>query len=114
MYNANVCKKLYPFVLTDLIQFYPKNTEKTLSVFNCVHLFLQYLGKTHNLWHRAVLMLEVMAFENGLSTQLIKTKPTVSEYEFEPTQSPQQVILMVPVKLIPFTLPRNWNMRNSI
>ena len=36
-------------------------------------------------------MLETMAFENGLSTQLIKAKPTISEYEFEPTQSPQQV-----------------------
>ena len=46
-------------------------------------------------------MLEVMAFENGLSTQLIKTKPTVSEYEFEPTQSPQQV-LVLSLRMMPF------------
>ncbi len=51
----------------------------------------QYLGKTHNLWHRSVLMLETLAFENGLSTQLVKAKPTLSEYEFEPKEAPQQV-----------------------
>lgn len=36
-------------------------------------------------------MLEQMAFDNGLSTQLIKTKPVISEYDFEPSSSPQQV-----------------------
>ena len=33
----------------------------------------QYLGKSHNLWHKACLMLEQMAFDNGLSTQLVRT-----------------------------------------
>ena len=36
-------------------------------------------------------MLEQMAFQNGLSTQLVRTKPVTSEYEFEPVTSPQQV-----------------------
>ncbi|KAI0213609.1 Transformation/transcription domain-associated protein [Lamellibrachia satsuma] len=54
---------------------------------------LKYLGKTHNLWHRAALMLEQMAFQNGLSTQLVRTKPVTSEYEFEPVTSPQQETL---------------------
>ena len=35
-------------------------------------------------------MLEQLAFDNGLSTQLVKAKPVVSEYEFEPVSSPQQ------------------------
>ena len=66
---------------------------------------LQYLGKTHNLWHKAALMLEQMAFDNGLSSQLVRTKPLVNaaaaEYDFEPStsgggsgaQSPQQQTL---------------------
>ena len=36
-------------------------------------------------------MLEQLAFENGLSTQLTKVRPSTSEYEFEPSQAPQQV-----------------------
>ncbi|CAH1788418.1 unnamed protein product [Owenia fusiformis] len=52
---------------------------------------LKYLGRTHNLWHRACLMLEQSAIENGLGT-LSKPKPG-SEYEFEPVQSPQQETL---------------------
>ena len=63
----------------------------TVPIRPCV---LKYLGKTHNLWHRAVLVLEQMAFENGLSTQLIRPRPAITEYEFEPTtSSPQQETL---------------------
>ena len=65
-------------------------------IYCCIHLYVyyvvQYLGKTHNLWHRACLILEQMAFDNGLSTQLIRSKPGSNEYEFEPVTSPQQVI----------------------
>ncbi|KAL3832377.1 hypothetical protein ACJMK2_024027 [Sinanodonta woodiana] len=52
---------------------------------------LKYLGRTHNLWYRACLLLEQMAFENGPTVPL-KSRP-VSEYEFEPTTSPQQETL---------------------
>jgi hypothetical protein len=41
------------------------------------------------MWHRACLQLEQMAFDGGTSL-LIKSRP-VSEYEFEPVTSPQQV-----------------------
>jgi hypothetical protein len=41
------------------------------------------------MWHRACLQLEQMAFNGGTSL-LIKSRP-VSEYEFEPATSPQQV-----------------------
>ncbi|ESP00831.1 hypothetical protein LOTGIDRAFT_140419, partial [Lottia gigantea] len=58
----------------------------TISIRPCV---LKYLGKTHNLWHRACLQLEQMTIENGPLTQ-IKTRP-VSEYEFEPTSNQHQV-----------------------
>ena len=52
------------------------------------------------MWHRAALMLEQMAFDNGLSTQLIRPKPAASEYEFEPVTSPQQVCAVhVTIKL---------------
>ena len=62
-----------------------------VNIFDMHFAYFQYLGKTHNLWHRAVLMLEQMAFDNGLSTQLVRPKPAASEYEFEPVTSPQQV-----------------------
>ncbi|XP_060086157.1 transformation/transcription domain-associated protein-like [Ylistrum balloti] len=52
---------------------------------------LKYLGRTHNLWHRACLQLEQIAFENGPAVQ-VKNRP-VSEYEFEPVTSPQQETL---------------------
>ncbi|XP_033761645.1 transformation/transcription domain-associated protein-like [Pecten maximus] len=52
---------------------------------------LKYLGRTHNLWHRACLQLEQIAFENSPSLQ-VKNRP-VSEYEFEPVTSPQQETL---------------------
>ena len=38
-----------------------KGTCATFASFHC----LQYLGKTHNAWHRAVLMLEERALANG-------------------------------------------------
>ncbi|XP_064648217.1 transformation/transcription domain-associated protein-like isoform X2 [Lineus longissimus] len=59
-----------------------------ISVRPCV---LKYLGKTHNLWHRATLLLEQLAFENQPQTPF-KPKPG-SEYEFEPANSPQQETL---------------------
>ena len=51
---------------------------------------MQYLGKTHNVWHRAALVLEQMAVDNGVTSQFLKAKPPVSEYEFEPVNSPSQ------------------------
>ena len=67
--------------------------DRYLSVFDD-----QYLGKTHNLWHRASLQLEQMAFDNGLSQQLMRPKPggggglgPGSEYDFEPTNTAQLV-----------------------
>ncbi|KAJ8314001.1 hypothetical protein KUTeg_008562 [Tegillarca granosa] len=54
-------------------------------------IVLKYLGKTHNLWHRACLQLEQMAFENSPSAP-VKNRPG-SEYEFEPVTSPQQETL---------------------
>ena len=39
-------------------------------------------------------MLEQMAFDNGLSTQLVRPKPVAAqEYDFEPVHSPQQETL---------------------
>ena len=39
-------------------------------------------------------MLEQMAFDNGLSTQLVRPKPQAAqEYDFEPVHSPQQETL---------------------
>ncbi|XP_074658755.1 transformation/transcription domain-associated protein-like [Tubulanus polymorphus] len=52
---------------------------------------LKYLAKSHNLWHRGTLLLEQMALESMPQTH-IKPKP-VSEYEFEPANSPQQETL---------------------
>lgn len=47
------------------------------------------MGRSHNLWHRACLMLEQMAFENGPTT-VVKNRPG-SEFEFEPVTNPHQV-----------------------
>lgn len=52
-----------------------------------VFAVFQYLGKTHNVWHRSTLVLEQMVVDNGVTSQFIKAKPTVSEYEFEPSSS---------------------------
>ncbi|XP_065923524.1 transformation/transcription domain-associated protein isoform X7 [Magallana gigas] len=52
---------------------------------------LKYLGKTHNLWHRACLLLEQLAFDTN-AQQALKNRPG-SEYEFEPNQSSQQETL---------------------
>lgn len=52
---------------------------------------LRYLGRSHNLWHRACLMLEQMAFENGPTT-VVKNRPG-SEFEFEPVTNPHQETL---------------------
>ncbi|KAK6165821.1 hypothetical protein SNE40_022660 [Patella caerulea] len=52
---------------------------------------LKYLGKTHNLWHRACLQLEQMTIDNGPLAQ-IKNRP-VSEYEFEPASNQHQETL---------------------
>jgi transformation/transcription domain-associated protein len=54
---------------------------------------VQYLGKTHNLWHRAALVLEQSAFDSGgLNVQAVKAMNM--EYDFEQaTTSPQQELL---------------------
>ncbi|XP_048245320.1 transformation/transcription domain-associated protein-like isoform X4 [Haliotis rufescens] len=52
---------------------------------------LKYLGRTHNLWHRVCLLLEQTAFDNNPSVP-IKSR-SGSEYEFEPSTSPQQETL---------------------
>ena len=61
----------------------------TDNFYDFLCLLCQYLGKTHNLWHRACLLLEQLAFDNS-AQQALKNRPG-SEYEFEPTQSSQQV-----------------------
>uniref|UniRef100_T1JAK1 Transformation/transcription domain-associated protein n=1 Tax=Strigamia maritima TaxID=126957 RepID=T1JAK1_STRMM len=50
---------------------------------------LKYLGKSHNLWHRATLILEQMAFENGTNSTL---KRPITD-DTESVNSPQQEIL---------------------
>lgn len=58
------------------------------SSFALIPLLSQYLGKTHNLWHSATLLLEQLAFDQGTN----KPKPAPgAEYEFESTSNPQQV-----------------------
>ena len=79
-------KKLLIFNLLFKVTFCHSFYCRYLILIDC---FLQYLGRTHNMWHRACLQLEQMAFDGGTSL-LIKSRP-VSEYEFEPATSPQQV-----------------------
>ena len=58
------------------------------------------MAKTHNLWHRAALTLEQMAFDAGLSTQLMRPKlggggagAGTSESDSEPSSAAQQETL---------------------
>eukprot|EP00094_Tigriopus_californicus_P003836 TCALIF_03692-PA protein Name:"Similar to TRRAP Transformation/transcription domain-associated protein (Homo sapiens)" AED:0.01 eAED:0.01 QI:3/1/1/1/1/1/3/160/3083 len=54
---------------------------------------LKYLGKSHNLWHRAALQLEHLSFEAVPPANVIKTrKDPVEQFDFEPVISltPQQ------------------------
>lgn len=47
---------------------------------------VKYLGKSHNLWHRAVLILENMAVDGG-TANVLQIKPKFSssaEFDFEP------------------------------
>uniref|UniRef100_A0A0L8IF18 Non-specific serine/threonine protein kinase n=1 Tax=Octopus bimaculoides TaxID=37653 RepID=A0A0L8IF18_OCTBM len=54
---------------------------------------LRYMGRTHNLWHRACLVLEQMASENGPTTTAVLKNRPASEYEFETVTNPHQETL---------------------
>ena len=46
---------------------------------------IKYIGKTHNLWHRAALILEHMAMDSSQSNVLqLKQKFAGTEFDFEP------------------------------
>lgn len=102
--QQNLAAELGPFLCSGSHVFQKDCHPSAIHTFleaatQCMHTLpvppgiLKYLGKTHNLWHRAVLTLEQMAYENGLSTQLIRGRPVMAEYEFEPVVSPQQQTL---------------------
>ncbi|KAK7109588.1 transformation/transcription domain-associated protein-like isoform X2 [Littorina saxatilis] len=56
------------------------------------HTTLKYFGRSHNLWHRACLLMEQMIYENN-PVPAIRTAPG-SEYEFEPqTGNTQQDVM---------------------
>ena len=61
---------------------------------------IKYLGKSHNLWHRAVLMLENMAIDGNTANVLqIKPKFSSAEFDFEPN-TPNTALQQVLVLLI--------------
>jgi len=52
---------------------------------------LKYLGKSHNLWHRAALLLEQQAFDPAPRDVIRTKKETEDCYDFEPVAGPAPV-----------------------
>ena len=51
---------------------------------------MRYLGKSHNIWHRMILLLEQVAFHPSTMNQLKTRREAADCYEFEPVNSPQE------------------------
>ena len=76
----------------------------SLPIRPCV---VKYLGKSHNLWHRAALMLENMSQDGGVHNNVLQIKPkfstSSSEFDFEPN-TPNTALQQVPLDIMVISL----------